>query len=114
MTRRYIMIAMYQAMDCMYDEHPSEELLDFVTELNPYIWTSRTSADPAVEIEFNEFIDENFGRQSEFDQNQAYDIVKKYLENLNPAFAVIFSNITIEEWNNLCKIVEEDPINIPS
>ncbi len=49
MTRKNIYIAMYRALDCLYDESPNEELGEYLSEANPYLFKDMQSDDPAIE-----------------------------------------------------------------
>ena len=109
MKRKYLHIAMYRAMDCIYDEQeqPSEELLQFVSDANPYIWEDRTTSDPAIQSDFDKSMDrQNIG--TEVDKTIAYYAVKNFLVEQNPEFAKLFEDISIDEWKDLCDIVTEE------
>ena len=109
MKREYILLAMFQAMDCLYDEqeNPSEELLQFVSDANPYMYVDRTAVDPAVQADF----DSSMARQNigeEVDEQTAYYAVKNFLNEQNPQFAEMFADITLGEWQKLCAIIAEE------
>ncbi len=101
MTKDQIYIAMFRAMDCLYDEAPDEELGKYLSEANPYLFKDRQAADPAIEQEFYEFIDKDM------DSAEAYNRVKEYL-SMKTNFVTIFSDITLEEWKNLCDMIVEE------
>lgn len=46
---------MFRALDCLYDEEPADELGEFLGDANPYLFEDHSSADPALEDEFNKF-----------------------------------------------------------
>ena len=109
MKRKYLHIAMYRAMDCIYDEQeqPSEKLLQFVSDANPYIWEDRTTSDPAIQADFDKSMDrQNIG--VEVDEETAYHAVKNFLAEQNNDFFELFEDISIDEWKNLCDIVAEE------
>ena len=121
MTRKQILIAMYKAMDCRYDElDESNETLDqFLTELNPYIWADRMTADPAIQADFKEFVESrNFG--DEIDPVDAYNLTKDFLAEKSVYYSEVFpdpksipfdelfEDISIDEWKKLCEIVERE------
>lgn len=55
-------VAMYQALDAAFDEHPtSERLRTFASEANPFLWKGKGSADPAVYAEFEQAWEKEFG-----------------------------------------------------
>lgn len=109
MKRKYLFLAMYRAMDCLYDEQesPSEELLQFVSDANPYMYVERTAVDSAVQDDF----DSSMARQNigaEVDEQTAYYAVKNFLAEQNPQFAELFTEISIAEWQNLCNLIAEE------
>ncbi len=101
MTQKNIYVAMYRALDCLYNESPNEELGEYLSEANPYLFKDRQSADPAIESEFDEFVD---GDISPF---KAYECVSEYLAQ-ETNFSTLFSDISLEERKDLCAIVEEE------
>lgn len=106
MNRKYLNIAMYRAMDFLYDEQeqPSEELLQFVSDANPYLYIDRTAVDPAVQADFDSSMNhQNIGQ--EVDEETAYNAVKNFLAEQNPQFAKMFADITLEEWKKLCDLI---------
>lgn len=107
MNRKFLHIAMYRAMDCLYDEKPSKKLLQFLTEANPYLYKERTTADPAIQADFNNSMEkQNIG--SEVDEEIAYFAVKKFLAEQNKNFAKMFEQISLDEWKKLCEIVSTE------
>ncbi len=109
MQRKYLNIAMYRAMDCLYDEQelPSEEILQFVSDSNPYMYVDRTTVDPAIQAEFDSSMDrQNIG--AEVDEETAYNAVKNFLAEQNLQFAEMFSDISLDEWKKLCDLIAEE------
>lgn len=109
MKRKYLHLAMYRAMDCLYEEQktPSEELLQFVSDANPYLYKERVAADSALQAEFNDSMNrQNIGQN--VDEKSAYYAVKSFLAEQNPRFAEMFEDISIEEWQELCNIIESE------
>ena len=54
MNRKFLHIAMYRVMACLYDEKPTKKLLQFFTDSNPDLYKERTTADPAIQANFND------------------------------------------------------------
>ena len=119
MKRKYLNIAMYDAMDFMYDEHPSEDLLQFVSDANPYLYKERTAVDPALQKDFDNSMDrQNIG--ADVDEETAYYAVKNFLSEQypkfaelagnkkSPSFADLFEKISLEEWKKLCALIEKE------
>lgn len=50
----------YFALDAQYDEQKTkdEELGQFLSEINPFLWKEESSADPAYFVEFQKFMKE--------------------------------------------------------
>ncbi|MDD6694013.1 MAG: hypothetical protein PUE38_06580 [Olsenella sp.] len=73
-------VAMYQALDAAFDEHPSSERLrEFASEANPFLWKGKGSADPAVYIEFEHAWKERFGNH-EIAAPEARQFVRGHLK----------------------------------
>ena len=109
MKRKYLHIAMFRALDCLYDElkNPQEILLTFLGDANPYIWADHSTADPAIQADFDKSMDkQNIGE--EIDESTAYNAVKNFLSEQNIHFAELFEDISLDEWKKLCDIVIEE------
>ena len=128
MKRKYLLIAMYRAMDYIFDEmkQQPEELVLFLSDLNPYIWKERITADPALQKEFDNSMDkQNIG--AEVDEFTAYSAVKNFLAEQYPifveldknnssykkssSFVDLFEKISLEEWKKFCEIVTAEEEN---
>lgn len=109
MKTKLIFVAMYRALDCLYDEHPSEELRMYLSDANPYIFADRSSADPTVAAEFIDYVKTSYNGD-EFDVDFAYDIVKNYLLT-KPTLHDSFIKISLGEWKSLCKIIQNEEGN---
>ena len=109
MKTKLIFVAMYRALDCLYDEHPSEALRAYLSDADPYIFADRSSADPTVAAEFTDYVRTSYNGD-EFDVNFAYDIAKNYLRT-KPTLYDSFLKIDLDEWENLCKIIQDEEGN---
>lgn len=99
-------IAMFRVLDCIYDEDPSEELRQYLSNANPYIWEDRNSADPAEYAQFLEFYkSKNAGNLLTTDE--AYDIALMYLKTFTK-LSTEFTKVTKKEWERLCVIIKEE------
>ncbi len=101
MNQTNIYIAMFRALDCLYDETKNEELGEYLSAANPYLFKDRMPADKGIWEDFAKIID------SEITSENAYNAVKEYLQTFTN-FATLFEDITIEEWQDLCDIVCEE------
>jgi len=52
---------MFYALDAIYDENPNDELGNYLSGLNPFLFDDEGSADPAEYEEFKEAYAEQFG-----------------------------------------------------
>lgn len=103
MTKKQVFTAMFRALDCLYDENPSEELKEYLSGANPDLFIDRESADPAVYAEFVEFEKLKDGLSYE----EAFFVVKEYLKTKKD-FVKRLEEISLSEWQNLCRIVESE------
>lgn len=124
MKKINVIIAMYEAMDCFYDESEKvpENLEQFLRDLNPYVWKGHITADPAIQASFDRY-SEDLLAGDDVDPNVAYDVVKGFLkeqsdyysevfpEGKSLPFDVLFSYFTLEEWNDLCNFIEQEESN---
>lgn len=88
-----------------------EDLGNYLSEANPYIYTDRKSADPAVFAAFSHYYNSLYANDY-ITVEEAYSFIRKYLysENLSyyGNFAPIFDDISLEEWTELCGIVADE------
>ena len=103
---------MFRALDCLYDEKPVDNLGNFLSDANPYLFTDHSSADPAIEVEFNTFAAEYIKGQ-DLNYENTYDMVVHYLEKYT-SFSERFKEIDLEEWSSLYDIVEQEEMTANS
>lgn len=108
MNRKLTFIAMYRALDCLYEEAPCEEMRDYLSDANPYIFKDRESADPAIGAEFADLWTK-LHYPEDVSANEAYAFVKEYLRS-STAFATAFEDISFAEWCDLCDIISDEEI----
>lgn len=110
MNKKLTFIAMFRALDCLYEESPNETMREYLSDANPYIFTDRNSADPAVGAEFaNKWI--SSGLPEDISAIDAYSFVQDYLQSYTP-FSAVFDDISLSEWCDLCDIVIEEESNL--
>lgn len=123
MKRKYLHIAMFRAIDCLYDElkNPPEILSKFLADANTYLWADHKTADPAIQADFDRSMDRQH-INDEVEAATAYNAVKNFLSEQypkfvewfedgngnNPTFAELFERISLDEWKELCNIVTEE------
>lgn len=107
-------------MDSIYDrlKEPPEELILFLSDANPYIWSDRTAADPALQSDFDAAMDrQKIG--TEVDAATAYHAVKIFLAEQysqyaslvstpSCSFVELFEEVTPEEWEKFCAAVADE------
>ncbi len=73
-----IFITMYNLLNKIYMQHPDENLIVVLNDLNPHIWTDRMPADPATWEDICDFYEEAKNTcDTEFDA--AYYTCMKFL-----------------------------------
>lgn len=111
MTKKLVFIAMYRALDCLFDETQREDLGNYLSEANPYLFADRKSADPAVFDGFSNYFD-SFYINDNITVEEGYNFVKKYLSSDHLSyygnFTLIFNDISLEEWTELCGIIADE------
>ena len=107
--RKFLLLAMYRAMDYLYDEQdqPSDELILFLGDLSPYNFLDRKAADPALQADFDNFLDKQ-NICAEVDEEIAYYAVKNFLSEQNKKFVEMFEDISLDEWKKLCEIIADE------
>lgn len=82
-------IALFYAIDRLYDERPSDTLGLCAGGLNPFLWDAIGSADPAHFIEFGQEFDTRFpdGVATEAD---AFAFAREYADKLSATFHAMF------------------------
>ena len=99
-------IAMYGVLEAIFDEEPTEERRDYLTDANPYIWKTRISADPAEYARWQKFYKLTFG-DKQLNTDEAYDFALKYLETYT-TLSTDFTKVTKKQWATLCNIIKEE------
>lgn len=99
-------VAMYYALDAAWDDGAkTDELRSYLSEINPFIWKSKGSADPAHCIELKEAYESKLGEAAS--NQEAYYFVEEYLRRVNPEFASLFCSIvSATEWENVLPEIE--------
>lgn len=92
-------VLMYYALDSVYQDSPNEELLDYISDLNPFIWADESSADPA---EYEDFKSE-FQKCGTTDA-YGYIFVKNYINRkCGKSIKDAFSTISKSAWKRAMK-----------
>ena len=97
---------MFKALDSVWEKSKDEDLGDFLSDANPFLLDSGTSADPAIEKEFSDFISAK-GSSVLFDDEDSFKLVSLFLhenESINemyPSVADLFATVTNEDWKRI-------------
>lgn len=97
-------IAMFRALECLNEEKSSKDLTIYLQDADPYIFKDRHSAIPDVQ---NDFINKINKKINFNDPKSTYYSILDYLSSKSD-FSNKFRNITLEEWNNLLKIIDQE------
>ena len=97
MTDFALFSLIYFALDAQYDEQKTkdEELGQFLSEINTFLWKEESSADPAYFVEFQQFM-----KDKQIGADYGYALVFEYLmtEKFYEGIPQYFSKISKEEW----------------
>ena len=92
---------MYFALDSKWEKNKDDDLGQYLSEMNPFLWNDEGSADPAMYSKFKAKFQENFN-SNECSVEDSYNYTKSFLkadDNINAKKALgVFSNISLEEW----------------
>lgn len=104
MNIKRLFVALYRALYCLNEECTDKAMEKFLSDCAPYIFIDRFSADPALQEEFEKFLPQNVD-YSNFDS--LYSCVYDYLKT-HTSFSDRFTQISKDEWNMLCMIVDNE------
>ena len=90
-SAREVFVAMYYILDVAYEKACSEELRQFLSDANPFLFKDGGSADPAVFIEFEQAFDAV--EHSELDEADSLAFVQRYLEHQDPELKAAFDSV---------------------
>ena len=89
-------------LDAYYDDSTDDRLINQLSDMNPFIWKDIGSADPAVYIEFCEFVGDR-----EITIENSLDIAKEYVESIDYAdMTAAFDDLSdedIKRWMAGCE-----------
>ena len=93
---------LYYALDSIFDETKEEGLGAFCSNMNPFIFTDESSADPATYSNYKKQFEERFNKECSI--SEAYEFAKEYLNkevDIYAKYAVdAFSRVSLEDWTN--------------
>lgn len=107
MRRDLLHIAMYHAVDSQFavSDAVSASTLNFLGDINPYIFKDHKMFDPAYQAEWDALLVLN-SIPEVMTEMTALDVVKAFLSTY-PEQLQLLECMPVEDWNQLCKKLEE-------
>lgn len=103
MNQKEIFNLMFFALDYCGRTNPSDELLCFCSDMDPFLFKGEMSADPAVSDDFNKFFQKNVPGQT-LNAQESLAFVKAFLESIQeytyswPKVKAAIESVSEEEW----------------
>ena len=82
----------FYALDAQWEESENQELGDFLSRANPFLFADEGSADPAVYADFCSRIPEAIPIE------KSYEIAREYVQTLGSAIIDAFSGVDERRW----------------
>ena len=82
-------IALFFAIDYLYDQHPCDTTGLCAGELNPFLWKAVGSADPAHYLEFKQEYATRFPEKTP-SETEGFEFVREYAARLSSTFHGMF------------------------
>ena len=101
MNKFELFTLIYFVLDAYYEDevNNNENLSIVLSDMNPFVWTDCTSADPAVYSSYCEYLGER-----EITLENSLEIAKSYVKTIDFADVTeAFQNMPDEEWIIACK-----------
>ena len=95
MSKYELFCLIFMALDADWDETHNEELGQYLSDANPFLFAENVSAVQDVFIKFSNFVGDR-----EVNKTNSFSIAKEYIDYLNiPAVSESFSTLEPEQWN---------------
>ncbi|MCD8316376.1 MAG: hypothetical protein LUB61_03090 [Eggerthellaceae bacterium] len=93
-----VYVAMFYALEAAFHRNKDEELEQYVSDSNPFLWKDGGSADPAVYVGFAEAFDKAFGDSAY--EKDSLKFVRNYLkQGGSPLLIEAFDSVvTPDNW----------------
>ena len=99
MNKFELFTMIFYALDLYYDEHQSDELGRFLSEMSPFTFVQIGSADPAVYDEFRKFIGDR-----KITVDNSYSLAIEYTRNIKDVDVYTpVSEVSENKWIEGCK-----------
>lgn len=100
---------LYYTLDNIWDESKDENLGEFCSNMNPFLWKGEGSADPALYSHFKKQFEEKFKDTCSYEE--AYNFSKEFLKNEVDIYAKyaleVFEKIPLNDWIEACNNKED-------
>lgn len=94
-TRFDLFCMIYYLLELCYDDNNEEDLGEYLSDANPFIFDDEGSADPAI---YNEFSETN---PEMIDLSESYDIAMRYIKKLSLGNCTNLAlSMSQDEWDN--------------
>lgn len=91
---------LYYSLDSIWEENKDENLGEFCSNMNPFLWKDEGSADPALYSHFKNLFEKKYKNECSYED--AYNFSKDYLKNEVDIYAKYaldaFNKISFEKW----------------
>ena len=102
MNRFELFTLVFYWLDVYYEDSTDERVITQISDMNPFLWKDISSADPAVYIEFCEFIGDR-----EITVENSLEIAKEYVASIDYAdMTAAFDDLSDEDvkrWLTGCE-----------
>ena len=99
MNKFELFCMIYLALDADWEETGNEELREFLSDMDPFLFKEITSADPATYASFEKHISEE-----NISLDKSFEIAKEYLRWVGvPSAIESFELLEEEQWVNATK-----------
>ena len=106
MTQFDLFRLIYGVIDSEWKKTRSEDLVEFLSDANPFVWSDIGSADPYIFLEFCKYV-----KQEEIPLNESYKIACNYVKFLSKHYELYkavpgaFFKTSEEKWLEYVKIL---------
>jgi hypothetical protein len=105
MNQNKLFNMIFYALDNQYDLNKDEELGNFLSLMNPFLFKGEESADPSIYQNFKNEYENRF--ENECNAEEGYYFAKKWLEKQNSkAIIEAFNSVTLKEWIDAVNAIE--------
>lgn len=104
-----LFMSLYVLINNIYDQTKNKDLVEYLSDANPFVWGEETSWDPAVYDNFSELYDKS-GNLNDY----GYEFVKLYLSQLDDYYKstkTVVNNISKENYISEIKKILSNPFD---